>query len=38
MLSGILAVLLFTAACGNSKAARAAAPQAMPVKVQTAKA
>jgi len=34
----LLAVLLFTTACGNSKAAKAAAPQAMPVKVQTAKA
>jgi RND family efflux transporter MFP subunit len=31
-------VLLFTTACSNSKAARDAAPQAMPVKVQTAKA
>ena len=38
ILSGALAVLIFTAACGNSKAAKAAAPQAMPVKVQTAKA
>jgi RND family efflux transporter MFP subunit len=28
--------LLFTTACGNSKEAKAAAPQAMPVKVQTA--
>jgi RND family efflux transporter MFP subunit len=34
----LLAVLLFTTACGDSKAAKAAAPQAMPVKVQTAKA
>src|SRR6202795_2295633 len=34
----LLAALLFTAACGNSKEAKAAAPQAMPVKVQTAKA
>ncbi len=34
----LLAALLFTAACGNSKNAKAAAPQAMPVKVQTAKA
>ncbi len=34
----LLAALLFTTACGNSKAAKAAAPQAMPVKVQTAKA
>jgi RND family efflux transporter MFP subunit len=33
----LLAVLLFTA-CGNSKEAKAEAPQAMPVKVQTAKA
>jgi RND family efflux transporter MFP subunit len=29
---------MFTAACGDNKAAKAAAPQAMPVKVQTAKA
>jgi len=29
--------VLFTTACGNSKAAKAAGPQAMPVKVQTAK-
>lgn len=29
--------LLFTTACGDSKEAKAAAPQAMPVKVQTAK-
>jgi RND family efflux transporter MFP subunit len=34
----LLAALLFTIACGNGKAAKAAAPQAMPVKVQTAKA
>jgi RND family efflux transporter MFP subunit len=34
----LLAALLFTAACGKGKAAKAAAPQAMPVKVQTAKA
>jgi len=34
----LLAALLFTTACGNSKEAKAAAPQAMPVKVQTAKA
>jgi RND family efflux transporter MFP subunit len=33
----LLAALLFTTACGDSKAAKAAAPQAMPVKVQTAK-
>lgn len=43
VLSGILpgallAALLFASACGNSKGAKAAAPQAMPVKVQTAKA
>ncbi len=38
ILSGaLLAVLLFTTACGKSKEAKAAAPQAMPVKVQTAK-
>lgn len=30
-------VLLFTTACGNNKAANAAAPQAMPVQVRTAK-
>src|SRR5271155_641777 len=36
--SVVLAALLFTTACGDSKAAKAAAPQAMPVKVQTAKA
>src|ERR1700675_50566 len=34
----LLAALLFTTACGNSKEAKAAASQAMPVKVQTAKA
>jgi len=34
----LLSALLFTTACGNSKDAKAAAPQAMPVKVQTAKA
>ncbi len=34
----LAAVLFFTTACGNSKEAKAAAPQAMPVKVQTAKA
>jgi RND family efflux transporter MFP subunit len=33
----LLAALLFTTSCGNSKEAKAAAPQAMPVKVQTAK-
>jgi RND family efflux transporter MFP subunit len=39
ILSGtLLAVLLFTTACGKGKEANAAAPQAMPVKVQTAKA
>jgi RND family efflux transporter MFP subunit len=36
--SALLAVLVFTTACGDSKQAKAAAPQAMPVKVQTAKA
>src|ERR1700687_494374 len=34
----LLCSLLGTTACGNSKDAKAAAPQAMPVKVQTAKA
>jgi RND family efflux transporter MFP subunit len=34
----ILAVLLIAPACGKGKAAKADAPQAMPVKVQTAKA
>jgi RND family efflux transporter MFP subunit len=34
----LLAALFFTTACGDSKSAKAAAPQAMPVKVQTAKA
>jgi RND family efflux transporter MFP subunit len=34
----LLGALLFTSACGNSKEAKAAAPQAMPVRVQTAKA
>src|SRR5258706_10834611 len=34
----LLAALLFTTACGDSKGAKAAAPQAMPVKVQTAQA
>src|SRR6266403_1671422 len=33
----LLTALLFTTACGDSKGAKAAAPQAMPVKVQTAK-
>jgi RND family efflux transporter MFP subunit len=33
----LLPVLVFTTACGDSKQAKAAAPQAMPVKVQTAK-
>jgi RND family efflux transporter MFP subunit len=38
-LAGIaLAAALVTAGCGDSKAAKAGAPQAMPVKVQTAKA
>jgi RND family efflux transporter MFP subunit len=35
--AGLLAAILFTTACGDSKEAKAAAPQAMPVKVQTAK-
>jgi RND family efflux transporter MFP subunit len=34
----LLGALLCTAACGNGKAAKADAPKAMPVKVQTAKA
>src|SRR5271154_5014101 len=34
----LLAVLISTIACGNGKEAKAAGPQAMPVKVQTAKA
>ncbi len=34
----LLAALLFVTACGKSKKAQADAPQAMPVKVQTAKA
>jgi RND family efflux transporter MFP subunit len=34
----LLAALFFTTACGKSKEAKADAPQAMPVKVQTAKA
>src|SRR5713226_4687273 len=38
MLPVLMAALLFTSACGDSKGAKAAAPQAMPVKVQTAKA
>ena len=33
----LLAALLFTTGCGDSKGAKAAPPQAMPVKVQTAK-
>ena len=38
ILSGLLfSALFFNTACGNNKAASAAAPQAMPVKVQTAK-
>ena len=37
-LGAVLAVLLLAAACTNTKAAKAADPQAMPVKVQTAKA
>src|SRR5580658_218754 len=35
--AALLAAILFTTACGDSKEAKAAAPQAMPVKVQTAK-
>src|SRR5271157_4377826 len=34
----LLAAICFTTACGNTKAAKADAPQAMPVKVLTAKA
>src|SRR5258707_3647889 len=34
----LLAVLVFATFCGDGKGAKAAAPQAMPVKVQTAKA
>ncbi len=34
----LLALILAVAGCGNSKNAKAAAPQAMPVKVETAKA
>src|SRR5271156_3056264 len=38
ILSGaFLAAILFTTGCGNDKAANAAGPHAMPVKVQTAK-
>src|ERR1700677_906735 len=38
ILSGaLLAAIVFTTACGDSKEAKAAAPQAMPVRVQTAK-
>jgi RND family efflux transporter MFP subunit len=33
----LLAAIVFTTACGDGKEAKAAAPQAMPVKVQTAK-
>jgi RND family efflux transporter MFP subunit len=36
--AALLAVLISTTACGNGKEAKAAGPQAMPVKVQTAKA
>src|SRR5580658_825055 len=32
----LLAAIVFTTACGDGKEAKAAAPQAMPVKVQTA--
>jgi RND family efflux transporter MFP subunit len=35
--AALLAAILFTTACGDSKEAKAAAPQAMPVKVRTAK-
>ncbi|MGA2966349.1 MAG: efflux RND transporter periplasmic adaptor subunit [Terriglobales bacterium] len=38
LLAALFGAVLFTAACGNGKAAKADAPQAMPVKVQTAKA
>jgi RND family efflux transporter MFP subunit len=38
LVGALLSVALLTTACGNSKEAKAAAPQAMPVKVQTAKA
>src|SRR5258708_20064423 len=34
----LLAVLVFATSCGDGKGAKAAAPQAMPVKAQTAKA
>jgi RND family efflux transporter MFP subunit len=37
LIAGLLAAILFTTACGDGKEAKAAAPQAMPVKVQTAK-
>jgi RND family efflux transporter MFP subunit len=36
-LLALAGAVLFTTACGNSKEAKAAGPQAMPVKVQTAK-
>ena len=35
---GLLSAFLLATACGNSKEAKAAAPQAMPVRVQTARA
>jgi len=35
---GVLALVISTAGCGDSKEAKASGPQAMPVKVQTAKA
>ncbi len=38
LLGVVLAALFFAAACGSSREAKADAPQAMPVKVQTAKA
>jgi RND family efflux transporter MFP subunit len=37
LVGALLCLPLFTSACGNSKEANAAAPQAMPVKVQTAR-
>lgn len=38
LVGALLALPVFSSGCGNSKEAKAAAPQAMPVKVQTAKA
>lgn len=37
LVGALLCLPLFTSACGNSKEANAATPQAMPVKVQTAR-